>query len=397
VQIGHNLTEEYTLLFQFAALYIFWRSLNSQRALHCFFLLGLTMGAAFLLRPNNIGTHLSIIIYQVLSGVLSKDWGRSSRKIAVLLAGFFAVLGITAVYFTYHNAFGDLVDQMFIFNMKYANASGEDRLISTLAVLFASVSFSVVVVVLTTWILGWRQVIGKQQTLDAQRVLLLVALIGLPVETVLAGFSGWVYAHYAMALLPVIAVLVAFFLHGLSSNLKHRSPVINYGVLLIVLIWTTYKPVSQMYTDLSGRQSDETLQLLADVQSAAADHDYLIFWGAETTHNFLVGKNAPSRYVYQYPLFTADYVTSAMVEEFLAGIVRERPLIIDTSLTNPNVPPLNEAERTAWMTRQNSRRQIYSDKNMPHLQPVFSYIQNNYTIVDAIGPEKWPVYAFTGS
>lgn len=393
LQMGNNLTEEYNLLFQFAALYLFWRSLKSQNPTIYYFVIGLTLGAAFLLRPNNIGTHFCLIVYLGLTNLFAKNGGGLIRLMAAISAGFVVIVGLTAVYFAHHHALDDLIDQFFIYNITYANASAADKWISIMAVLVVIVSFDLTIIVVTSWILGLRQAIGKQWRQKPWAPLAIVALMGLPIETFLAGFSGWVYFHYAMTLLPVIAILVAVFLSGLSANVGTRFPVAQYGVLLIVLVWATYRPLWYLVADLRADPESQEIELLADIETAASEYDSLVMWGAETSYNLMLEKEAPTRYVYQYPLFSLGYTKPEMVDEFLSDIMSERPLIVDTSATNGRIPPLDPDLRAEWSTTpSNEDRELYI-KEPVHLQDVFDFIEANYKIVGVAG-EEWPIYAY---
>ncbi len=396
LQIGGNLTEAYALPFQFAALYFFWQSFKSPYKFRCGAAIGLTAGAAFLLRPNNIGIHLAIAVYFGVAGVRTREWPWLIQRVVGMLAGFSVVVGGTAVYFATHHALNNLINQMFIYNFTYAEAASETRLVASLAILFAFMSFGLVVMILSAWVIGWYQIGRKKLLTEAWGPLVLVALIALPIEVVFASASGLTFAHYALSLLPTVAILVAFLAHGLFVNFVPYSKWAAYGVLLGLLIWTIYKPASQIVSDLITSEADNNkAALLADMREAVTGSNTLLFWGAETSYNFVLDVPAPTRFVYQYPLYTAAYTTPAMIHEFLAGIVRERPLLIDTSSTNPNVPPLDEAGRASWQAVRIHRRMAHLDSSLTYLQPVFAYIAAHYTLVGTVGHEEWPVYVYT--
>jgi hypothetical protein len=59
--------------------------------------------------------------------------------------------------------------------------------------------------------------------------------------------------------------------------------------------------------------------------------DTILFWGAEAGWNFLLKRRAPTRFVYQYPLWQSNYVTPEMIDEFTDSLISQRPLfIVDT-------------------------------------------------------------------
>ena len=90
---------------------------------------------------------------------------------------------------------------------------------------------------------------------------------------------------------------------------------------------------------------------VAFVSKHVPDGEYVLMWGAETSVNFVSGYRAPTRYVYQYPLYTKGYQTPARIDEFYADLDARRPyVIIDSSATNTSIPPLDPAERAEWST-----------------------------------------------
>lgn len=399
LQIGGNMTEAYTLPLQFLSLYLFWRSTHSKQPTRYFFGIGIAFAAAFLLRPNNVGTHLSIMLYIAGTALISRHWRPFLQKLAVFLGGAALPMGLAFIYFASNHALVDLIDQLFLFNLTYAAASYENRLISGLIGLFAFMSFGLVVVVFTAWILGWLQAFRKDGVPANLRPLIQLSLIMLPVEAFLASYSGAYFAHYFIALLPIFGILSSYFIFGILTNLDRFSPWVSCGVLLIVFIFANNRPINKLiweYSHLSSLIQHDAYPGLVEIEKTAQSHEYLLMWGAETTVNFLLEKESPSRFVYQYPLLTAGYASPEMVAEFLVDIQEKRPLLIDTSATNSNVPPLDVVKRNEWAANPGSKSIAQFDANLALLQPLFEYIQVNYVIVNKIGPDAWPVYVYAG-
>jgi hypothetical protein len=124
--------------------------------------------------------------------------------------------------------------------------------------------------------------------------------------------------------------------------------------------------------------------------------DALLMWGAETKYNFMTGRRAPSRFNYQYPLYTCGYVTDAMIAEFLLDIERNKPLIIDTSVTNSYVPPLDAADREKWNDRAFAGNESENCRLSPRMSEVFTFIDAHYREVDVIRSKGWPIYQYAG-
>ncbi len=123
------------------------------------------------------------------------------------------------------------------------------------------------------------------------------------------------------------------------------------------------------------------------IEQTTGEGDTVLVWGAETAINFVAGRRSPTRFVYQYALFAMPgYQNPALVEEFLAGIKENEPvLIIDTSPTNRVVPPLDATARAEWGSRERIPL-------LPELQQVFSYLSAHYRRVEMENRLGWVAY-----
>ncbi len=97
---------------------------------------------------------------------------------------------------------------------------------------------------------------------------------------------------------------------------------------------------------------------------------------------------APTRYVYQYPLYTAGYADAAMWARFQTELAATPPaLIIDSSPGNEDVPPIAAEARRSW-------KADLGDYYVPaELDGVCAAIETGYQPVATLGEEGWVVYA----
>jgi len=80
-----------------------------------------------------------------------------------------------------------------------------------------------------------------------------------------------------------------------------------------------------------SRKVDQQARIVARIQSMTKPGDTVLVWGAESAINYFSGRASPTRYVYQYPLYTNGYTSEEIILEFLDSIIKNRPkLIIDT-------------------------------------------------------------------
>ena len=117
-------------------------------------------------------------------------------------------------------------------------------------------------------------------------------------------------------------------------------------------------------------------RMVAYIDRNTEPTDYILLWGAETAVNFLSNWLRPTRFVYQYPLYSAQFpLQEDYCAEFLQELDLNRPkLIIDTK--NPATPidafGSNTLQYVEWL----------------------QFFHENYQEVTTIG--EWVVYQHVG-
>lgn len=212
--------------------------------------------------------------------------------------------------------------------------------------------------------------------------LLIVLLIAFPIELIGASISGRNYFHYYITWLPSIALLSGFFVFFYSRYLikaRYLIKVGNEAGLLIVLILLCIFPfniqvsrIQSVRFFLSNQSEDQIIRFITENSSV---NDYVLMWGAEAVYNFKSERKSPTRFVYQYPLFMEGYQEEIFTREFLSELENNKPkLIIDTSFSNPDVPP------------------IISNELNNELFEVSKFIETNYNFQYKFDHNHWKVY-----
>ena len=397
-----NFTEEFALPFQFAALYLFWQSEKQGHYSWRGVLIGITGALVFLLKPNLIGIQLSILLFLVLTRALSRRWRDLFSQLATMFLGAVSIILSVAIYFAYHNALGDLWDNVFIYNFAYSTTAFQDKL-DTFVFGLAMVPLSaiaIVILVASPMVIFylWRNKAG----LAERNALLGVSLIDLLVEFVLASLSGRPYPHNYIAWLPVFGILAAFFAYAIiaCASLRSKGGIstfragligISFSIfLLAICFWPATFLMLQITTPISECQST-ACAAAAYIQTSTSADDHVLMWGAETSLNYVTHRQSPSRFTYQYPLYTPGYQNNGMIENFLGDIKRNPPaLIIDTSPSNEFIPPIERSAREKWVLGSQSYRML------PEMEVVFEYIASNYVLKERIGQNQWLVYVHQG-
>jgi hypothetical protein len=111
----------------------------------------------------------------------------------------------------------------------------------------------------------------------------------------------------------------------ISSGVQKWIP----GLILILVLLAQYGQVKNYSTYVSDLSNNNHAPLLAYIEQNTRAGDQVLIIGAESVVNFLARREAPTRYVYQYPL--ALLGSRPMFEEYFDQILENKPvLIIDT-------------------------------------------------------------------
>lgn len=381
-----NYTEEFSLPLQVAALWLFVKAESTPDGKGLWFLIGTTGAAAFLLRPNNAGIQLSIVIYLILERVVQ---GQGLARLGWLALGVSAVLVPVGAFFTSNRALKEMLDAVLRYNSVYIQSSLKVRIDATLEGLRLLSPTGITLVAVSAWIISLRS-----WSDDSERARLVrLAVIALPVELLLIAVAGRSLDHYYIAWLPILTVLAAHLLSLIldrAANLERNgnrrlSPQVMWaiGLTIAALLLPTRRLVPP-FIELIRSGPRQPTKLAPEL--IEFDSEFLLMWGAETAYNFVSGKPSPTRFAYQYPLYTCGYVTIEMVEEFQLDIMQRLPLIVDSSSTNPSVPPIDSERRAEW-----SEETANCALTVPMLE-LLDFIDSNYEAIGRTTYAGWPIF-----
>lgn len=389
-----NSVEEYSLPFQFAAIYFFLRAEKASKGYWNDWMIGMTAALAFSLRPNNIGIHLAIGL--VLAAVLfsPKERIRTLKRIAAAAAGAGSVLIVIAIYFSAHRALGDLFDQVFVFNYFYSKSEAFSW--QALAKGFSSLTFLTPLgAVGLAGLVGFLHQYWKERDEKLRFALLVLALI--PIQLYLSLMSGRKYLHYYIAWLPVLALLVGFLIswgqEWLAKNVpdSRRRMVLNTLLAGGLILAFGFQPIFNRIPRLTNlvdalRQNGTfpTPDYSAVEQGAYIEYilshtqpgDSVLIWGNASVYNFLTGRESPSRFVYTYAFGAPGYVSQEMVDELMRDIAEKKPMIIDAATEDKTIARLDVA---AW-------------QDLPVTQALVRFIEENYMQADVVAPGRFRIW-----
>ena len=216
---GGNFTEQYVLIFQFAALYLFIAAERQSEPKPWLPLaIGVLATAAFLLRPNLVGLWIAIGLFWIFRTRSTR------RRIAWAGAGAATVFLIAACILAVVGGWSAFLDAVLGYNLAYSSTATFMDRIGAVARL-KDYLHPLVPLLIVGWAIGIYCCLSEELRRERFRNLLnllLLAVMWLPIEIVLVSLSGRWYLHYYMAVLSVFSVFLTFFVSVSISNLLRR-------------------------------------------------------------------------------------------------------------------------------------------------------------------------------
>jgi hypothetical protein len=215
--------------------------------------------------------------------------------------------------------------------------------------------------------------------------LILIALVSLPIEVVLITISGRSIIHYYLTPLPVMAILTGALiytarrllekiLNGSFQKVNRWTP----ALLLLVVILFQFGQIKNYPERVRASALNEYAPVIDYIAKNTQERDKVLIIGAESAINFLTRREAPTRYVYQYPL--ALLGRRPMFEEYFNQILENKPLLIID---------------TRGRTRLDEKLYVPLQKRSEIVRAGVQYLGENYQQVAQFG--DWFVYRLSAS
>jgi hypothetical protein len=380
-----NVTEEYSLVFQALGFWLFVSAWKKDFPNRTSFWIGLLGGLAFNFKQTTIGIWLTYALFLLIIRLFQRKF--AFKDLLSLLAGWLVPSVVLIIYLASHDALLDFWEQAYLYNFVYIGKhEGIRSLIPVFIKGFAYLSNGWV---LYLSVLGWLTGLGyvwikRKQLLTEAYPLILIALVNLPIEVLLITISGRSILHYYITPLPVMAILAGVLVYTASFLISKIPPLASQeiqklipGIVLAIILIGQFGQIKyypEYVRVLSDNDYAPVIDYVAENMEAG---DQVLLIGAESVVNFLTRQEAPTRYVYQYPL--ALLGRRPMFEEYFHQILENKPLlIIDTR----GRARLDEK----LYTPMQKRSQIVRDG--------VKYLGENYEQVAQFG--DWFVYRFNG-
>jgi hypothetical protein len=332
-----NVTEEFALVFQALGLLLFINAWKKDFPISSSFWIGLLGGLAFNFKQTTIGIWITYGLLLLIIRLIQRKF--PFKDLLSLLAGWLVPSVVLIIYLATQGALLDFWEQAYLYNFIYV---GKHEGIRTLIPIFIK-GFAylrngwVLYLSIFGWLAGLGYVwIKRRQLLAEVHPLILIALVNLPIEAFLITISGRSILHYYLTPLPVMAILTGILVYTApvlinkipplaSQEIKNLMP----GILLAIVLIGQLGQVKYYSEYVRGLRDNDYAPVIDYVVKNTKAGDQVLLIGAESVVNFLTRREAPTRYVYQYPL--ALLGRRPMFEEYFNQILENKPLlIIDT-------------------------------------------------------------------
>ena len=379
-----NVTEEYALVFQALVFWLFILSWKKDFPISSSCWIGLLGGLAFNFKQTTIGIWITYGLFLLVIRLLQRKF--PFKDLLSLLAGWLIPSIAFAIYLASQNALSDFWEQAFLYNFVYIGThEGIRRFIPLFLKGFLYLQNGwVLYLSILGWLAGLAYVWVRRKNIAEIHPLILIALINLPIEIILIAVSGRSILHYYLTPLPVMAILTATLVYtvpflgrkisGLDSQRTQRWVP---AVVLVIILLGQVGQVEYYAQYVRILSDNDYAPVIEYVAKNTNEGDQVLLIGAESVVNFLTRREAPTRYVYQYPL--ALLGRRPMFEEYFNQILANKPvLIIDTR----GRPRLDDKLYTPLQKRSQIVRAGVKYLG-EHYQPVAQF-------------DEWVVYRFIG-
>lgn len=348
---GGNLTEEYALLFQAVATYIFIdffadpESYNELGKKFSFlhwgnkwfnvgvFLCGLCFMCVFLLRANMIALWIVFCISAVIYCIRQKRYPMLQRFVISFFSGILFLAIPILIYLIMNHAFSDFIYDYFIFNMQYSSVSGRANLASRTTVFLRFLNtlpllFSFVIVVVRAR-RGWGK--GISCLFDCSYIFYML------LSLVLIAMAGTNYAHYGMSLCTMyvypFCILFQYLSHEESKKLRIDIFVLAY--LTTTFLAPNWTPIIQkaaadihngIYADNENWYDNE---IICYISENTTPDDVITVFGNHNAYYLYSERRSASKYFYQFPIGT---VSPDIMDEYFRDLEEKLPKVVVVAL-----------------------------------------------------------------
>jgi hypothetical protein len=393
---GGNLSEEYALLFYFLAVWAFMKGDGSPAKEKFDYLIGISLGLSFLLRPNNVSLHIATVATYFVLALLFRNWQIFWKRILYITLGGLTVILPVIIFFAVQGALSEMIRVVILFNYQYSDTADSVSIFKGIRIAFESIGIQYSVLALIGFVTAFVTLLKRDALKSSLGKLMLLMLIGWPIEMILSTLSGRNYRHYFIVWAPYLGffssyVVYVYLHHWLRRNERFWTYA-TIVILSVIALWGSRSVWNNYGTAIGLKFSDPKASV--DYHSPVADYlkkntlpsDKVLVWGFRPIIYFMSEREAPASFL-PYPLIHVDTpLGHSWANQFYAQFTTTPPVLI-VDMANSQVDPIPAIDEKI---RRTQRRTLRDAVLAPNLDQVFEYIETNYVLVGEV--DGYPIY-----
>lgn len=381
-----NYTEEYSILFTWIAIVALALLVNKKKPFWPFFLMGAMIVLNFLLRANNIGTQIAVVLVALIYVYFKQKEIKIWQPIAYLFIGALTIALPASLYFIINGTFGAMINASIFYNFVYSAVSTKPFSLSSTPAISAFGGWFYVFLVL--WLGGIVKLVinFRQKNFDP---FLLLTVLAFPIEYLMSSVSGRGYGHYYICWIPACMLLISFGLsiiqeEAIKTSFRIKSETtykeLILGLLLMVVIASSFNLVNSTTQFLAANiippnTNYEYQDSVSRVIEKLTDEtDKVLVFGGQAGINIMARRDSINGALF-YPGINDSEIGLEVQKEFFENLQEERPkLIIDAHRYLTQEIPAFDPQ-----VRQN---QSFTYELSENVDQVLAWINENYERYD---------------
>ncbi len=347
---GGNLTGFYALPFQILMFLLISRLSKNDSIGSIGFFTGLSFICALLFRQTSISIFIGFAIIAFLHfGEIKSNIIQFIEK---ALLGAAIIVVPLVLYFGFNHALKDFWDQVFHFNYIYTDVRSEADKIGAVTSGLETLTENGLLpfTVLGVLIVCYKTVRRKEHSLLEE-----VAVVSFFIEWIFLYSGGRPRITYFMSLLPTFIFLSSVSIGVILNKINRR--VLEYIFIGLCLVFLSYKYLtySNYFRSVSRSMMNDKQEVIHFIFEHSSPEDKILVWGAESWIYFHTGRDASSKFIYQYPLFYEGYADREMLKEFFSSVLTTKPALIIGTTNNGTISNgfgLNKNDETKQISAQ---------------------------------------------
>lgn len=335
---GGNFTEEFSLPFSFAALYLFMKIFLENQVFTSArsFLIGSTFAATILLRPNIATVWIGFCLVSVLV-LLRRNVYRAFQFTGLFLAGVVITFLPFTIYLFQNNIFDDYFHAAILVPMQFESVSILHRLKTVGNLLFiTNMTNGILLLAVYFWLRDSRLFKSPNSMSHGIRMMFIASFLTFIVNCYANSLSGYTFVHYALSFVPVLALPAVMTISKMvqwiqSRRLNRDARFATVYVALLLLVISIPSLSMQFY------QLTQNKDLQTPIEKFVIDHssqqDTIQVFSKHVDLYYKTRRVAASRfpYILDNGVLHDDF-ESAMLSTIFDDVMANKPEIIVMSI-----------------------------------------------------------------